>query len=185
MHTSGDTYQRLLCVEPQDEILSGIPRGEDDNITPNGLRIFLPAHGGICEGVREGLASVVARLHTSLPLACPTSTVLVLPRAIAWSVLFSMLSRCSLPPSKYVDETGTTKNDPMRQAFNDALGGRQNVKSMAHSQSLESRDSACNNLHRVWDEHMSAKNPNPKTQRRPTHNICGFQEGPQEEGLEC
>ena len=72
-----------------------------------------------------------------------------------------MEAHSSLPPSQYVDETGTTKNDPMRQAFNNALAGRQNVKSMAHFVS-QSRDSASNNLHRVWDEHMAARNPNPK-----------------------
>ena len=35
------------------------------------------------------------------------------------------------------------------------------MKIMAHFVS-QSRDSASNNLHRVWDEHMAAKNPNPK-----------------------
>ena len=76
-------HNEFTFEDVSDEILSGIPRGEDDNIAANGLRVFLPAHGGICEGVRGGLASVVARLHTSLPLACPASTVLVLPWAIA------------------------------------------------------------------------------------------------------
>ena len=72
-----------------------------------------------------------------------------------------MEEHSSLPPSTYVDDTGTTKNDKGRQAFNAALGGRQHVQIMAHFVS-QSRVSASNNLHRVWDEHMAAKNPNPK-----------------------
>ena len=43
----------------------------------------------------------------------------------------------------------------------EALAGHQNVKIMAHFVS-QSRDSASNNLHRVWDEKDAAKNPNPK-----------------------
>ena len=82
-----------------------------------------------------------------------------------------MEEHSSLPPSRYVDDTGTKKNDPMRQAFNGALGGRQNVKIMAHFVS-QSRDSASNNLHRVWDEHMAAKDDPSrariKTQHLPT-----------------
>ena len=72
-----------------------------------------------------------------------------------------MEEHSSLPPSKYLDETGTTKEDLRYKAFNAALNGRQNVRIMAHFVS-QSRDSASNNLHRVWDEHMAAKNPNPK-----------------------
>ena len=72
-----------------------------------------------------------------------------------------MEAHSSLPPSQYLDDTGTKKNDLRRQAFNDALGGRQNVTIMAHFVA-QSRVSASNNLHRVWDEHMAAKNPNPK-----------------------
>ena len=63
----------------------------------------------------------------------------------------------SLPPSKYVDDTGTTKEDPRYKAFTAALNGRQNVRIMAHFVS-QSRDSGSNNLHRVWDERMEAKN---------------------------
>ena len=68
-----------------------------------------------------------------------------------------MEAHSSLPPSQYLDDTGTKKNDLRRQAFNDALGGRQNVTIMAHFVA-QSRVSASNNLHRVWDEHMAAKN---------------------------
>ena len=73
-----------------------------------------------------------------------------------------MEEHTSLPPPHYVDDdTGTTKNDPRRQAFHDALNGRQNVRTMAKFVS-QSRNSASNNLHRVWDERMAAKNSNPK-----------------------
>ena len=67
-----------------------------------------------------------------------------------------METHASLPPSEYVDDTGITKNDPRRQAFHDALNGRSNVRTMAHFVS-QSRNSASNNLHRVWDERMAAK----------------------------
>ena len=74
----------------------------------------------------------------------------------------------SLPPSEYVDDTGTTKNDPRRQAFHSALNGRRNVRTMAHFVS-QSRNSAGNNLHRVWDERMEAKKKkNRKRKGQPT-----------------
>ena len=43
------------------------------------------------------------------------------------------------------------------QAFAATLNGRQNMQIMAHFVS-QSRVSASNNLHRVWDERMEAKN---------------------------
>ena len=68
-----------------------------------------------------------------------------------------MEEHSSLPPSKYLDDTGTTKEDPRYRAFTAALSGRQNVQIMAYFVS-QSRVSASNNLHRVWDERMEAKN---------------------------
>ena len=71
----------------------------------------------------------------------------------------------SLPPSEYVDDTGTTKNDPRRQAFHSALNGRRNVRTMAHFVS-QSRNSPSNNLHRVWDECMAAKDDPSQAHRK-------------------
>ena len=76
-----------------------------------------------------------------------------------------METHASLPPSEYVDDTGTTKNDPRRQAFHDALNGRANVRTMAHFVS-QSRNSASNNLHRVWDECMEAKKKKKNRKRK-------------------
>ena len=67
-----------------------------------------------------------------------------------------MEEHTSLPPTQYVDDTGDTKKDQRRQAFTDALNGHQNVQTMAQFVS-QSRISGSNNLHRVWDERMVAK----------------------------
>ena len=86
-----------------------------------------------------------------------------------------METHVSLPPSTYVDDTGTTKNDPRRQAFHDALNLRQNVSTMANFVS-QSRNSASNNLHRVWDECMVAKD-DPSQAHRKQLNTSSYTTG--------
>ena len=80
-----------------------------------------------------------------------------------------MEEHTSLPPTRYVDdETGTTKANPLYKAFNNALNGIDHVRIMAHFVS-QSRNSASNNLHRVWDERMEAKKKkNRKRKGQPT-----------------
>ena len=79
-----------------------------------------------------------------------------------------MEEHTSLPPCRYVDdETGTTKTNPLYKAFNNAFNGLDHVRIMAHFVS-QSRNSATNNLHRVWDERMEAKKKNRKKKGQPT-----------------
>ena len=80
-----------------------------------------------------------------------------------------MEEHTSLPPSQYVDlDTGTKKGNPLYNAFIHAFNGTGNVRIMAHFVS-QSRNSATNNLHRVWDERMEAKKKkNRKRKGQPT-----------------
>ena len=57
--------------------------------------------------------------------------------------------------------------NPLYIAFNKAFNGIAHVRTMAHFVS-QSRNSASNNLHRVWDERMEAKKKNRKKKGQPT-----------------
>ena len=77
-----------------------------------------------------------------------------------------METHVSLPPPRYVDDdTGTTKANPLYKAFNKAFNGTAHVRIMAHFVS-QSRNSATNNLHRVWDERMEAKKKKKNRKRK-------------------
>ena len=57
--------------------------------------------------------------------------------------------------------------NPLYIAFNKAFNGIAYVRIMAHFVS-QSRNSATNNLHRLWDERMEAKKKNRKKKGQPT-----------------
>ena len=120
----------------------------------------------LCAADDNGVCQFPSKVLVAENLGSPVTKTSRCFRAV--SVYGSSLISASLPPSKYVDDTGTTKEDPRYKAFTAALNGRQNVRIVAHFVS-QSRVAASNNLHRVWDERMEAKKKkNRKRKGQPT-----------------